>query len=266
VAVRADELVPLIERAETLPTIYDALKERGRWPQELRGDDFPLVTLHRLEIMARVHYLAVLTLLRRHDLAYAAEDEVRPLLEFLASTAWITGKVSQPAHTPRCRAICLEIGMAKEVLAKLVAAPDKHLASVESRRAMQQRLDSLRDTHGRRGCTCHARTSNSTKMVLRDIAKLAPPFDVFPWLYDALSLGLHLSMYDRMIQPIAPGVSDFVPATDSHRARILSWALLSYGSGLIQILETRSQQAAQTMRDAVREVQADEALRRLGTG
>ncbi len=261
-----DHLAQVIDRAGRLPGVYDGLKAQ-LGPALLRWDDYPRVALHKLEIAARVQFEAGLALLRDRRLAYAAESHVRSLLEFMAHVAWVTGKdVLRPAGTPRCRAICLELGMTKEFRAQVMASPAEYLGSSETPTGLDERLRELQLLHGANRCTCKPRRSSSVQATLKDIGKLAPHFAMFSRLYDVSSLSVHLFLHDRMIRELQEGVSDFVEADDQLRARLLSWLVPTYGIGVVQILELESVEHARSMNETIRLVQATPILRELGEG
>jgi hypothetical protein len=92
-----------------LPALADSI-----WAGLSRTDvveaDFPMITLRRAEAWARIQFVGGISLLRFPELAYAADCQLRGLLEYAAVVGWISGRGSPaPPGDPRCRALCIEI-------------------------------------------------------------------------------------------------------------------------------------------------------------
>ena len=66
-----------------LPDLLETLwAQSGR--SDVRQSDFPMITMRRDEAWARVQFMAGISLLRHPELAYAAESQLRGLLEYQA--------------------------------------------------------------------------------------------------------------------------------------------------------------------------------------
>src|SRR5258708_15697810 len=134
----------LIDLASDLPTAFDSHKEQ-LGPTFLEWDDFPLVTLHKLEVLARIQHRAGLLLLRDPSLAHAVQGNVRSLIEYMAHAAWITG--TSPAEDPaqqRRRALCVELGTSHQLYDAIASVPAQYLGSVDSMEGARQRLNEIR--------------------------------------------------------------------------------------------------------------------------
>lgn len=237
----ADPLARAITRAEGLPPKFDQLKSQ-LGPLLLKYNDFPLVTLHKLEVMARIHLRSGLRLVRDPVVAHGAEIHVRALVEFMAHVAWVCGKdILQPSGTASCRAICLEIGMAQRQAALSKAIPVRYHLGKRTAASSTRRLKALVGLRVRSGCACRPRTAAAVSGTLKSVAKLAPEtMDIYPWLYETASLAVHQQLYDRLLKQVGPGITDFVAADTQHRASLFTWLVHPYGVATIQILELQS--------------------------
>ena len=81
---------------------------------------YPGRTLRTLHLVGLSHFQAGVLLLRRPVLTYTADDHVRVLIELFTHAAWISdaGGLGAPM-TPRQRALCVELGMARALVDEL---------------------------------------------------------------------------------------------------------------------------------------------------
>lgn len=275
-----DPLMPVIERARSIPDAFDQLKGELGEPY-IRWDDFPVSTLSKLERVARVDLRSGLTLLERPEEAYGAEIHVRTLIEFLATVAWVTGFVDFPPDFAgaRQRAICLEFGLADRVRRVADSIPSRFHMGQDTHRATNQRYRALKRVHQETGCKCGGRrwyeAQNSLEQVIETskevIRQLGRPvdanqFEQYKHLRSTASAMSHLGLWDRVIQEVTPGINDFVPASHQYRASVLSWLTHSYGTASIWMLQLEASRRVQDMVAAINGVLGDPTLRRACEG
>jgi len=243
-----DPLSGAISAATALPDKYDGLKPELGKGSLIAWDDFPDVTYHKLEMLARVQYKAGVALLRDRDLTYAAEVHVRGLLEFLGHVTYVTGYDSEEAvGSARRRALCVEVGMAKGEFNLLHhRLSERSIPQPDAARAQaKEALEALRELHHDEGCGCRGRDDGSTEPMLKRLAANGgAPFDTLLSLYSSSSLFIHQAFFRRLLEEVAPGVSDYVPATNKHRASLLSWLVMPYELAISEILRTDSAEAS----------------------
>lgn len=81
---------------------------------------YPGRTLRTLHLVGLSQFQAGIVLLRRPVLAYTADIHVRAMIELFAHAAWINGEGGLTAPmTPRRRALCVELGMARALVDEL---------------------------------------------------------------------------------------------------------------------------------------------------
>lgn len=119
---------------------------------------YPGRTLRTLHLAATARFQSGIVLIRRPLLAHAASDQVRALIELFAHAAWINGAGGlRPPMTPRARAICVELGMARalvdelEFLESIVRIPFP-AGYIADKRLLVRHFTRLHATHA---CVCH---------------------------------------------------------------------------------------------------------------
>lgn len=255
----------LIDFASHLPKAFDSHKEQ-LGPMLLKWDDFPLVTLHKLEVLARIQYRAGLSLLSHPSLSHAVQGNVRSLIEYMAHAAWITGasQAEDPAQRRR-RALCVELGTSRQLYDAIANVPVEYLGSVNSVEGAQQRLEEIRQLHSQ-VCRCEGRKSGSVAQTITDLAGIAPHLKRYRYLYDVSSLFLHQQLYDAVLQEVAPGITDYVDATYERRGALLSWLVELYSIGTIQTVGLQSWEHAKELKKTFADVLGHPTLKAALTG
>jgi hypothetical protein len=200
-----------------------------------------MITMRRDEAWARVQFMAGISLLRHPELAYAAESQLRGLLEYQALVGWIVGKgLHKTNGDPRCRAICIEI-VRDETMIQVARVsrsrwrPKGHIESLTRRLHSHQKL---RDRHG---CRC-AGAFNPTNVIKR-LADAGAIHQQTPERWRLTSQLVHQGLSDRVLQQ-AGGRVGFTPAPHSYRAGILVWLVRAYAVTARWILELDNAAAA----------------------
>lgn len=275
-----DPLAGLLDLAEGLPACLDECKsELG--PAMLRWDDFPRITFLRLETAARLAFEAGLWLLRNPPVAYGAEVHLRTLMEAMAHVTWIAGLDRVP-FTPaqaKQRAICFDFGAAREVQRLSDSIPTRYHDDATSRKGADGRLREFGRIHQGTGCSCTGRLWSAASQTLKDMVQTAAavaeeqgrdlasnPFEVYPYLYRTSSALVHVGLFDRYLQQVEPGVTDFVPASNQHRARTLTWLVHTYSTTAINTLVGESDSHAGKMQAAAAGVLGTHLLREADAG
>ncbi len=193
-------------------------------------EDYPSLTLRRLEMAARVQYGAGIQLLKNPWTAYAVESHARGLMEVMAHVGWITGRAETDTSSPRCRALRLERGIAHALhvnLAGMRAVAPGHVHPTEpaaetTRREMLDRLWREANCKGRIRLPGNVQTSIRA---IQDSNRLPTWFDT---MFDLLSRAVHQQALDRMMREGPDGVT-FAATTFSQRGWSLTWLLIMYG-------------------------------------
>jgi hypothetical protein len=133
---------------------------------------YPGRTLRTLHLAALSRFQAGILLLRHPMLASNASDQVRSLIELAAHGAWVTGAGGLDVPmTPRARAICVELGMARalsnevEFLESTLRIPF-HDGYIADKRSLVDRFVRLHAPHN---CTCggQGRRAKDVRVTLR---------------------------------------------------------------------------------------------------
>jgi hypothetical protein len=229
----------LLQAADQVPERFDALKGRlGKAPL-MRWDDYPDVTLHKLEVMARSAYLAGTYLVRNPDVAYRAEDLTRAVLECLAHVTFIAGLPPLAyKRGPSERALCVELGMVKGLHDLLKKLPDEALMQDPSvREVVAADEQAIRTLHAATGCKCTGRGEGNVGPTLRDAAAaVGSPWTTLVGVYASASTLMHQALLNRLVREVEPGITDWVPADAEHRIRLLTWLVIAYSQIVEQIL------------------------------
>lgn len=195
----------------------------------LTGDDYPQLTLVKLHTQATVHCRACLTLLKEGFLSHAAQTLLRAMTEVLAHTYWI--RQDDYGDTPRCRALCFELGSWNEIVKNVdelrmysKLEVNEVLRSAGETRAYYK---SLHQTHG---CQCAGRTYRNVQESLRKIAAkhdLCMPHAI--WI--ATSSSSHSMALSHLVSEHVDS-PDIIggPASYVERARALEWAVGIFAS------------------------------------
>ena len=241
----------------------------------LSRSDLPEYLLIGLSYLASMQHRAVLRLLTDPDCAFAAEIQIRGLLEFLAHVAFVLGKETDtPVGTARQRAICLSLARSCEEYLWLVEAEDT--GKIERGRGARalERVWGYLDTHQAEGCPwlpasdwpcrtqdgracrhhsqwpCRSLRSPRPRALVRYTIELLSQrlnrADLLD-LYVTGSLMAHQGLLDRIIRA-NDNVDLPSPATYQYRALILSAAVGVYGQALGWILASYSPEAANDMK------------------
>lgn len=220
-----------LSASEQLSDVFDSAKDQlGKEPL-LRWDEYPDVTLHKLEVLARSAYMAGVYLVRDPIVAYRAEDMVRSVLECLAHTTYIAGLPPlKYKRQPADRALCVELGMIKGLHGLLKKLPDYALMQDASvRQVVAEDEDAIRRLHARTGCQCAGRSEGNVAPTLKEAARVSgAPWSTLVGVYDSSSTFMHQGLLNRIVREVKPGITDWVPADDEHRIRLLTWLVVAY--------------------------------------
>ncbi len=153
-----NRLPALLRRAGSEANLWFESMEPWRAPGPRRF--YPGRTLRTLHLVGLSHFQAGVLLLRRPLLTYTADDHVRVLIELFTHAAWISdaGGLAAPM-TPRQRALCVELGMARALVDELelleaklqIPLPLGYLA--DAKRLAHR----FRQLHSDKGCGCRGR-------------------------------------------------------------------------------------------------------------
>jgi hypothetical protein len=91
-------------------------------------------------------------------------------------------------------------------------------------------------------------------------------FEQYKHLYSTASAMSHLGLWDRIFQEVAPGISDFVPASHQHRGNLLGWIAHTYGTSCIWLLQLQDSPRIGEMAAAINGVLGDPILRQACEG
>jgi hypothetical protein len=205
----------------------------------MRWDEYPDVTLHKLEVLARSAYLAGVYLVHNPDVAYRAEDMARSVLECLAHTTYIAGlSPLSYKRQPADRALCVELGMVKDLHDLLKKLPDDALMQDPwVRQVVAADADEIRRLHYQTGCRCSGRSDGHVGPTLKEAATaIGPPWKTLVGVYTASSTFMHQGLLNRIVREVASGITDWVPADDEHQIRLLTWLVTAYSLMTTQIL------------------------------
>ncbi len=184
-----------LDAAVRLPDQFDSLKSRLGKDLLMRWDDYPDVTLHKLEILARSAYLAGVYLIHNSHTAYRAEDLVRAVLECLAHSTYIA---SLPPlsyrRTPADRALCVELGMVKGLNDLLKKLPNDALMQDPAvRTVVAADEQAIKTLHNATGCKCTGRDDGNVAPTLKDAATaIGPPWRTLVGVYASSSTFIRL--------------------------------------------------------------------------
>lgn len=255
----------LVGFAVHLPEAFDSKKEQ-LGPTLLEWNNFPLATLHKLEVQARIQYRAGLSLLRDPSLSHAVQGNVRSLIEYMAHAAWITGaRQTEDPTEQRRRALCVELGTSRQLADAIANVPTEYLGSAESVEGARQRLEEIRQLHTA-VCRCNGRKSGSVAQSITELAAVAPHLKKYRYLYDVSSLFLHQQLSDAALQEVAPGITDYVDATYERRGALLSWLVELYSIGTVQTVGLQSWDHANELKKTVADVLGHPTLKAALTG
>ena len=216
-----------------LPALLETLWERlGR--SDVGQSDFPMITMRRDEAWARIQFMAGISLLRHPELAYAAECQLRGLLEYQALVGWIVGKGSHKTSSdPRCRALCMEI-VRDETMIQVARISQSRWLPQGHIESLTRRLQSHRKLRDRHGCRC-AGPFNPTNVIKR-LADTGSIHRQTPERWRLTSQLVHQGLSDRVLQQVGGRVG-FAPAPHSYRAGNLVWLVRAYAVTARWILE-----------------------------
>jgi hypothetical protein len=207
-----------------LPDLLETLWARlGR--TDVRQSDFPMITMRRDEAWARVQFTAGVSLLRHAELAYAAECQLRGLLDYQALVGWIVGKSTPKARgDPKCRAICIEIQRDQTMIGAAQASRGHWLPKGQIE-GLTRRMQSHQRLLVRHGCRCAG--SFNTTNVLKRLTDAGAVHKQTPERWRLTSQLVHQGLSDRVLKQVG-GTVGFTPAPPSYRAAILIWLVRAY--------------------------------------
>jgi hypothetical protein len=203
----------LIDFAWILPDYWDELRRPVAGGKFYNWDQFPEVTLLRLEIEARVHYRAGLVVLRNRPLVFAADVHVRNLIEFMAHVAWIHGASNErPDSSQRDRALCLELGIGKAA-ARATAEAQPESVPEQNPKLIQERVAKYEYLHAATGSPCKGRDRRRVRSTIEALIANHVVHARLLDLWAMTSEGSHLHMPDRYLADQGSGVSAIAHAS-----------------------------------------------------
>jgi len=241
------------------------------WPRPPKGEEtFPVNTLRMLEMVARVHFAAGVSLLYEDWLSYSTDLHLRALAEIYAHVAWIREKGGVTAlMTPRGRAVCLELGMARALQTELaeLSADTPLTADATSVAAIGQEVTALQAAHASHNCTCDGRGRGyrTVRPTLAEMAKADPKVRArgAEWMYGywkTASRVSHHSGFERMVKLHPSGARQVAPAEPWQRVGTFSALVTAYGSILEWTLELHPTANARALHDQLRSLLTDSAV------
>jgi hypothetical protein len=228
-----------------------------------------------LEMVARVHFAAGVSLLYEDWLSYSADLDVRALAEIYAHVAWIRqkGGLNVPM-TSRGRAVCVELGMARARRRELVElATDTPLnASAAAVAALDQLVTSLQSVHVQDNCACAGngrgyRTVRPTlaAMATADSSVRASGAEWMHGYWKTASRVSHYSGFERMVKVRPGGSRQVAPAEPWQRVGTFSALIQAYGPILEWTLELHPTANAAALHQELRTFLADPAVKAAAT-
>jgi hypothetical protein len=210
-----------------------------------------------LEMVARVHFAAGVSLLYEDWLTYSADLHVRALAEIYAHVAWIRQKGGVTAQmTPRGRAVCLELGMARALKTELAELGDDTPLATDpaSVLAIGNLVSTLQAAHESDNCTCDGRGRGyrTVRPTLAEMAKAEEKVRArgAEWIYGywkTASRVSHHSGFERMVKLRPDGARQVAPAAPWQRIGTFSALITAYGAILEWTLELYPQANAQAL-------------------
>jgi hypothetical protein len=209
----------LLTKASKLPAYLEHPGSHGN-SLSLEWNDFPNNTVLKLRQWAAVEYGGGLALLREAELAPAAEIHLRLLRELYARIEWIYDDGN--GGTQRCRAICLELGIAKTVRGRLQKMLDEarpgHPQDLE--RKLKERELTLAKLHQVERCSCKPWAGGDSGSTFKETTDAAG----HSWLDELWSNPSTVAQQyvsDQILWDRAPGASVIAPASFQQRAVLL---------------------------------------------
>jgi hypothetical protein len=233
-----------VARAYELAALVPALVAEGK-PEFIDGDDFPSATLRAMEAWATIEYKAVLRLVEDPEVAHAAEVLLRALLEYFAHVIWIAdGLDGGEARTPRCRALCLELGIAKEAEAALTKklrdwgdASDPEGQRITT--AAVERLSDIRALHQGEACRCSGRNGGGVQPTLAALWRQDQKWALGLWV--VATHAAHQVLPARIQRDTGQGITAIgEPASLAWRSDLLNHGVLAYGLAGVGILDVEN--------------------------
>ncbi len=267
----------LAQRACGIPTLFDELKSDEGGPH-IAWDDYPVITLHKLETAGRIDFRCGLRLLADAELAYGAEIHVRGLIELLANVAGITGFDQLPPDLRGAsqRALCFELGVADKLMRTVDGIPERFNQGKDTRKGATRRWRELSDKHKASGCACSGRpwqewsrhldqTIETGKTIMPMLGRKPTDnqFEQYRHLHSTASGMAHLGLWDRFYREVSPGVTDIVPADDQWRGNLLGWLVHTYGTSCLWILQSQGCTRAEELMDEVKAILGEPELKRI---
>jgi hypothetical protein len=215
-------------------------------------DVFPVNTLRKLEMAARIHFAAGCSLLYEDWMAYGAEGHLRPLLDLYAHVAWIRDKGGlQAPMTAAGRARCYELGMVWALLTEARELRRDDAAVWVTR--IGNALQAFDAVHTVDRCTCKGRGRGyrEVRRTLVAMATAAPAerlrrAESMLILWRSTSRLIHHSGFERMTR--FDGTRSWIgPAEPIQRAQAFLQLVEVYGSILGWVVEMHSEQLARQL-------------------
>jgi hypothetical protein len=264
----------LLKLAAQARTEYDDRLLKVAPKLELDRVDLPEYLLVGTSYLAGLQHAAELRLLADRRVSFAAEVQLRVLLEFLALVAFVLGKeTDDPVGTPRQRAICLSLARSREEFQMVNAAAALGKTSKDQVAVVAERVSIYSRLHDEDGCPyvedvklwgcregdgqpclhrsqwpCRQDPPRPRTIVQSTTNRLAVRLKRhgLPDLYMTSSMMIHLGLLDRLTA--MPGAVD-IPRDANYRERAgrLAMGLTLYGRALGWILELYSADSAKEL-------------------
>jgi hypothetical protein len=223
-----------------------------------------------LEMAARIHFAAGVSLLYEDWLAYSADPHLRALLEIYAHVAWIQGKGGLRLRlTPGGRAVCMELGMARALQAEMQSLGFTTPLSYDaaSLGAVDAWVAGLQRIHEEDGCSCQGagRNYGQVEPALKAMASADPAVRVpdAVWLHGfwkKASRVTHYSGLERMIK-VSPSSRKIAPADPWQRVGTFQTLIVTYGWIVEWVMEFFSPADARALHDSLRDLLDDPAVK-----
>lgn len=176
-------------------------------PGPILPNEFPARTLGWLRSAAILEYKAVITLLANAECGGEAEHIMRPLIDTFCHVVWIQeGVDGGGSRSVRCRALCLDLGVARYRLRGL--AGERGLSAAERARYtadLEDQVQEFRRLHDAEGCRCKGRTYRSATTTLHALARADPRYEALVQQRRWSSSALHVFEPGRMARGLGDG-------------------------------------------------------------
>ncbi|MEA2635229.1 MAG: hypothetical protein QOH92_1996 [Chloroflexota bacterium] len=204
---------------------------------------YPGATLIHLERWAAIQFAGGLLMLTRPQVANASITLLRGVLEAYSHVWWIRQGTPTGADSQRCRALCYEHSIARELSDAVTNAP-KEVTTPEAAPEAKRRVANLEKLMQSLGCECKGRDYTDVMPTFREIAK-SENVTWLPEMVRATRMTSHQAQRDRIMRYADDGAIEVGgPATPFERSVLLEWLVTIFGRlgrEVAMILEPKSE-------------------------